>query len=233
MEYVETEGDSVDEAIAKALKLLGVERERVEVEMVAEGRKGIFGLGARMACVRATLRTLAPSVEAAGEAERQAPGRHGKEVVEQILRLMGVDATVEARQGEHPQEIVIEIRSGEGSLLIGHRGQTLEALEYLVVRIVGEKLRGQEIQLVLDTERYRERRRRSLEDLALRLGEKAKRQRKAVSVDALSAADRRIINAALEDDPWLTTKSLGTGPYRRLLIIPEGARKRKEPEKRN
>jgi spoIIIJ-associated protein len=233
MEYVETEGDSVDEAIANALKLLGVERDRVEVEVVTKGRTGIFGLGARRACVRASLRTPAPSGEAPGEVERQAAGQHGKAVVEEVLRLMGIDAAVEVRQGENPQEIIIDIRTGEGGLLIGHRGQILEALEYLVIRIVDEKRRGEEVQLVLDTERYRERHRRSLEDLALRLGEKAKRQRKAVSVDALSAADRRIINAALEDDPWLTTKSLGSGPYRRLLIIPEGDRKRKEPEKRN
>ena len=63
--------------------------------------------------------------------------------------------------------------------------------------------------------------------MALRLGEKAKRQRKTVTVEALSAADRRIIHAALQDDPWVTTKSLGQGSYRRLLIIPEGDRKKK------
>ncbi|HUK39385.1 MAG TPA: R3H domain-containing nucleic acid-binding protein, partial [Candidatus Acidoferrales bacterium] len=67
-----------------------------------------------------------------------------------------------------------------------------------------------------------------LEDMALRLGEKAKRQRKTVTVDALSAADRRVIHAALQDDPWITTKSLGQGSYRRLLIIPEGDRKKKD-----
>ena len=67
--------------------------------------------------------------------------------------------------------------------------------------------------------------------MALRLGEKAKRQRKTVTVDALSAADRRIIHSALQDDPWVTTRSLGQGSYRRLLIIPEGDRKnRNEPK---
>jgi spoIIIJ-associated protein len=64
--------------------------------------------------------------------------------------------------------------------------------------------------------------------MALRLGEKAKRQRKAVTVDALSAADRRVIHAALQDDPWLSTRSLGQGSYRRLLIIPDGDRKKRE-----
>ena len=68
--------------------------------------------------------------------------------------------------------------------------------------------------------------------MALRLGEKAKRQRKTVTVDALSAADRRIIHAALQDDPWVSTKSLGQGSYRRLLIIPEGDRRKREDESR-
>ena len=90
----------------------------------------------------------------------------------------------------------------------------------------------EDIQLVVDTENYRERRKKTLEDMALRLGEKAKRKRTPVSVDSLSARDRRIIHLALEDDPWVTTKSLGSGAYRRLLIIPEGDRKKKEQEKK-
>lgn len=235
MEYVETEGDSVDEAIEKALNILGLERDQVEVEVVAEGRKGLFGFGAMRACIRATVRRPLRVAEekGAGEQERMAVGQRGRDVVAEILRLMGVEATVEVKPGEAPEEVVLDIRSGAGGLLIGHRGQTLEALQFLVTRIVGERRGDEGAQLVLDTEKYRERRRRSLEDMALRLGEKAKRQRKTVSVDALSAADRRIIHEVLRDDPWLTTKSLGTGPYRRLLIIPEGDRKRKESEKRN
>ena len=63
--------------------------------------------------------------------------------------------------------------------------------------------------IVVDIENYRQRRRKGLEDMALRLGEKAKRQRKTVTVDALSAADRRIIHAALQDDPWVTTRVWG------------------------
>lgn len=235
MEYVETEGDSVDEAIEKALKILNVERGQVEVEVVAEGRKGLFGFGAMRACIRATVRRPLRAAEekGAGEQERMAVGQRGRDVVAEILRLMGVEATVEVKPGAAPEEVVLDIHSGAGGLLIGHRGQTLEALQFLVTRIVGERRGDEGVQLVLDTEKYRERRRRSLEDMALRLGEKAKRQRKTVSVDALSAADRRIIHAVLRDDPWLTTKSLGTGPYRRLLIIPEGDRRRKESEKRN
>ena len=131
---------------------------------------------------------------------------------------------------ERSRELVrILVHCAKPGVLIGRKGQTLEALQYLVTRIVSERHGGDAMpHIVIDIENYRERRRRSLEDLALRLGEKAKRQRKTVTVDALSAADRRIVHAALQDDPWLSTKSLGQGAYRRLLIIPEGDRKTKE-----
>ena len=243
MEQVETEGNTIDEAIAKALKKLGVARDRIAVEILAEGKKGIFGLGAKKARVRALLRkSLAPdegeahAEEAPGrkrkitEGELAAAAQRGKEVLEEILRQMEIAATVEIKPGGAPDEALLDIHCDCGGLLIGRRGQTLEALQYLVTRIVSDRQGRDGPQLIIDTENYQEHRRKGLEDLALRLGEKAKRQRKTVTVDPLDAADRRIVQAALQDDPWLTTKSLGMGAYRRMLIIPEGDRKRKEDE---
>jgi spoIIIJ-associated protein len=120
---------------------------------------------------------------------------------------------------------MIDIKSESSALLIGHRGQTLEALQYILSRIVAQKFGPEGPQPVLDTENYRMRRVRTLEDMALRMGEKAKRTRKTIGIDALNPRDRRIIHLALQDDPWLTTKSLGAGTFRRLLIIPAGDRK--------
>ena len=143
---------------------------------------------------------------------------------------MGVKASVTQSASANGEETILEIRADDSGLLIGRKGQTLEALQYLVSRIAGERFAGDGPHIVIDIEKYRERRRKTLEDMALRLGEKAKRQRKTVTVDALSAADRRIVHAALQDDPWLSTRSLGQGSYRRLLIIPEGDRRKKEGE---
>jgi spoIIIJ-associated protein len=154
-----------------------------------------------------------------------------KTALAEILRLMGVTATVELRAGQTSDEIVLDVRGNSNALLIGRKGQTLEALEYLVMRIAGERPGGEGPHIVVDVENYQERRRKALQDMALRLGEKAKRQRKTVTVDALSAADRRVIHAALQDDPWVTTRSLGQGSYRRLLIIPEGDRRNKNEPK--
>jgi len=242
MDFVETDGETIDDAISNALKTLGVERDNVTVDILSEGRKGIFGFGAQKARIRATLRRPAVAQEASDErsetspppataAEVAATAERAKAALADILKLMGVTATVEIKTGETGDEIVLDVRADNNALLIGRKGQTLEALEYLVIRIAGERPGGEGPHIVVDVENYRERRRRTLEDMALRLGEKAKRQRKTVTVDALSAADRRIIHATLQDDPWVTTRSLGQGSYRRLLIIPEGDRKNKNEPK--
>jgi spoIIIJ-associated protein len=237
---VDAEGDTIDKAIENALKLLGDERDKITVDILSEGKKGILGFGAQKARIRAALRKSAvnlgaselelPAVEnpSTRTAETAAIGDKARGVLVEILDLMGVKAKVELKTGEQADEAVLEIRTEDSGLLIGRKGQTLEALQYLVSRIAGERGGTEGPHVVVDIENYRDRRRKSLEDMALQLGEKAKRQRRTVTVDALSAADRRIIHAVLQDDPWVTTKSLGQGSYRRLLIIPEGDRRKKD-----
>jgi spoIIIJ-associated protein len=242
MDFVETEAETIDQAIEKALKTLGVERDKITIDVLTEGKKGILGFGAQKARIRAALRksTIELATAAPGNEPLQKPitpedassfGEKAKAILADILRLMDVNASIDAKNGANGEETVLEIKAQNSGLLIGRKGQTLEALQYLVTRIAGERQGNEAPQIVVDIENYRERRRKSLEDMALRLGEKAKRQRKTVTVDALSAADRRIIHAALQDDPWLTTKSLGQGSYRRLLIIPERDRKTKKEVK--
>ena len=239
MDYVETEGDTIDKAIENALKLLGVERDKITVDILSEGKKGILGFGSQKARIRATLRKFAIDLEALAQQpsaleerplvaeELAAIGEKAKEALTEILKLMGIKAEVELRVGEKSDETVVEIRAENSGLLIGRKGQTLEALQYLVSRIAGERGGTEGPHIVVDIENYRQRRRKSLEDMALRLGEKAKRQRKTVTVDALSAADRRIIHAALQDDPWVTTRSLGTGFVSPAIDYPRGRSKKK------
>jgi spoIIIJ-associated protein len=237
MDFVETEGENIDDAIENALKLLGVGRDKITVDIIAEGRRGILGFGAQKARVRAQLRTPPPvgqtsepevvtSEPAVFSAEAAALVQKAEAALREILRLMGVQATIEIKTAG--DETTLQVHADNSGLLIGRKGQTLEALQYLSTRIAGEHYASEGPHIVVDIEKYRERRRKMLEDMALRLGEKAKRQRKTVTVEALSAADRRIIHAALQDDPWVSTKSLGQGSYRRLLIIPEGDRKKRD-----
>ena len=204
MDFVETEGDTIDAAIDNALKLLGVGRDKITVDIIAEGRKGILGFGSQKARVRAELRksplerietkiTAEPKPAETAEApaigvDHAALAAKGEAALREILHLMGIKATVTQTVSANGDETILEIRTEDSGLLIGRKGQTLEALQYLVTRIAGERLASEGPHIVIDVEKYRERRRRTLEDMALRLGEKAKRQRKAVTVDALSAA---------------------------------------------
>ena len=277
MKQVETEGETLDEAIGKALSLLGVERDEVSLDVLAEEKTGLLGFGRQNARVRATIRTAVTAVldesasdsdsgdgareteptEAAAEVDVPAVdesgdwpasdepaeepsadveenvaevGKVGVEMLTEVLRLMGIDSKVVVKPGHAPTEVVLDIQSDSGALLIGRRGQTLEALQHIVSRIVAEKVGADGPQPIVDTEDYRGRRVRSLEDMALRLGEKAKRSRKTQSIDALNARDRRVVHMALKDDPWLTTKSQGQGAFRRLLIVPEGDRRSPDDE---
>ena len=269
MKQVETEGETLDEAITKALNLLGVERDRVSLDILSEEKVGLLGFGRQNARVRATIREAVAVAPAEDPRDSQAAGapsnkpaetpqaepvlpepspsvREDSEAVEEfadtdedfaeirrvsvdvlteILRLMGVAAEVVVKPGTGPSEFVLDIRGDSTALLIGRRGQTLEALQHILSRIVAEKLGPDDPQPIVDAEDYRGKRVRSLEDMALRMGENAKRSRKTQELDALSARDRRVVHLALKDDPWLTTESVGSGAFRRLLIIPEGDRK--------
>ena len=269
MKQVETEGETLDEAITKAVNLLGVERDKVSLDILAEEKVGLLGFGRQNARVRATIREAVAVAPAEDPRDSQAAGApsnkpaetpqaepappeppasepEGSEAVEEfadtdeefaeirrvsvdvlteILRLMGVAAEVVVKPGTGPSEFVLDIRGDSTALLIGRRGQTLEALQHILSRIVTEKLGPDDPQPIVDAEDYRGKRVRSLEDMALRMGENAKRSRKTQEIDALSARDRRVVHLALKDDPWLTTESVGSGAFRRLLIIPEGDRK--------
>ena len=269
MKQVETEGETLDEAITKALNLLGVERDKVSLDILSEEKVGLLGFGRQNARVRATIREAVAVAPAEDPRDSQAAGapsnkpaetpqaepalpepspsepedseaveefadtdedfaeirRVSVDVLTEILRLMGVAAEVVVKPGTGPSEFVLDIRGDSTALLIGRRGQTLEALQHILSRIVAEKLGPDDPQPIVDAEDYRGKRVRSLEDMALRMGEKAKRSRKTQELDALSARDRRVVHLALKDDPWLTTESVGSGAFRRLLIIPEGDRK--------
>jgi spoIIIJ-associated protein len=167
MDFVETEGDTIDAAIENALRLLGVEREKVSVEVVSEGRKGILGFGAQKAKVRAELRKLAmpPKVsekaaapsfpEAAPSVDAMEIAAKAQKTLEDILELMGVKATVQQKSSSLGDETVLDVHAENSGLLIGRKGQTLEALQYLVTRIAGERPGSEGPHIVIDVENYR------------------------------------------------------------------------------
>jgi spoIIIJ-associated protein len=145
-----------------------------------------------------------------------------KSVLETLLTKMGLEAAVDAREDE--ERITLVVGGPETGLVIGKKGQTLDALQYLVNKIVSQKLEDDEDgkPINVDSEGYRERRAESLVELAHRLAEKARRTGRPVAADPMSPADRRVIHVALADAEGLTTRSEGEGIYRHLVIIPTG-----------
>jgi len=243
MNSIEAEGWTIEEAVSAALRQLQAEREQVEIEVLSQATKGFLGIGGKKARVRATLRvplaaqimepepapvrhreeerTLEPSygpVAAETSLPSREMGEKACQVLKEVLRLMSLEATLSLETRD--EGLVINIAGAAEGLVIGRKGQTLDALEYLLHRIV-TRSEESEVHLVLDAEGYRERRRKSLETLALRLGERAKRRHKTVALSPLSPRDRRVIHVALQGDPLVTTKSLGRGYFRRLFIVPE------------
>ena len=222
MKSVETEGKTVEEAINKACEELKVSREDLEIEVLTNGSSGFLGLGAKNAQIRATVKEAAPTAgEGAGlptDASSQAAAETAKKTLQDILKLLGMEAGVQLT--EEPERIVLNIAGDGSGLLIGRKGQTLDALEYLINKIVHKGAEDKK-RIVVDTENYRSRREESLVQLAQRLGDKAKRLGRPVTISPMSAHDRRIIHLALEEDKSLRTRSTGTGLYRKIVISPE------------
>lgn len=139
-------------------------------------------------------------------------------VLAEIVRLMGFEVEVSSQQTA--ERLVLNISGPDAPLLIGKKGQTLDALQFLVNKIVFRD-KGEHQPLVVDSNGYRSRREEALEQLAHRLSEKAIRSGKVVAVNPMSAHDRRIIHLALKETPGVTTRSEGEGIHRRLLIVPD------------
>jgi spoIIIJ-associated protein len=148
------------------------------------------------------------------------------EVLSKVLELMDERAEVLRTQGD-PESVELEIKGDGSGILIGRHGQTLDALEYLVNRIVARRIRDA-APVVLETESYRARRRQQLHRMALSMGERAKRDHRPMTLDPMPPRDRRVVHLALKDDPMLTTRSSGDGFLRSIEIVPAGGGQRRE-----
>ncbi len=240
MKSVEKHARTVEEALELALIALGATEEEVDVEILEKDSSGFLGLfGGRDAHIRVTLKekpeekkdddVFAPEnivleelqqlgidVSEPAQTEEQDPKEFLAEFLEDLLQKMYLDATVEIRDGVDGLEAIID---GEDmSLLIGRRGRTLDALQYLTNLVLNRK-REEYIHVLVDSQNYRAKRREALEQMAYRMAEKAKRQRKDIMLNPMNAYERRIIHSALQKDPHVSTRSEGKDPNRQIIIF--------------
>ncbi len=215
MEFLEFEGKSTEEAIQEACAHFQVTPESLEIEILSVGSSGLFGLGSRKARIRAALR-------AEGEGEIADILPQASQILEQLLERIGESATVSAHQED--DRISLRIETEDPGLLIGKQGQTLEALQYLVTKMLAKQTH-RKVRVVIDIESYRARHNDALTHLALKYGEKVKRSGRPITLNPMNPYDRRIIHLALQSDKDLKTMSRGEGLYKKVVIYPA---KRKE-----
>lgn len=205
---LEFEEKSVEDAIELACRQLKLPREKLEIEVVSKGSSGIFGIvGAKRAKIRVTTKTLPVGLTA----------EKAKEVLDEIVKHIDLPMVVECEAKDGYSYLNI-ISSGSG-LLIGKRGKTLNALQFLVSKIVSRQT-GENVSIIVDTENYRSKRELSLNELARQLSEKVKKSHRSLTTGPMSAQDRRVIHLALKEDHEVRTKSKGEGNLRRVVIYP-------------
>jgi spoIIIJ-associated protein len=211
MNELEVSGKTVDEAIQIALEKLGVSEDKVEVTVLKKGRSGVLGMGVEEAKIKVRLKPAAGEKADAVEV--------AKEVLETLVKLMKITAEVsvlQANTGELP--VTLNIEGEDLGVLIGRRGQALASLQYVVRLIVAEKLKVW-VPINVDIAGYKKRRYESLQNLALRLAEQVKRNRRLIMLEPMPADERRIIHLTLADHPDVTTQSMGEGDMRKVAIL--------------
>lgn len=229
MKEVTVTGKSVEDAVAEALQLLGASRSQVEVEVLNEGTKGLFGLlGNKMARVRVLLREEeAPAPEVSipeGSTRKPAPDREertdrARNFLSRFCKILDVEAEITQEEGAEGA-VNLEVNGPDLGILIGRHGQTLDALQYLLNLSANKGGKGGQdwVRFVLDVEGYRRRREETLQGLARRLATKVKVYGRKSVLEPMTPQERRIIHTALQDDPDVYTYSEGEEPFRRVII---------------
>ncbi|NTV90336.1 MAG: protein jag [Clostridiales bacterium] len=198
---VERTGKTVQEAISLALQDLNVDRENAEIEVLDEGSKGLFGLGGKVARVRVTV---------VGTRADEAKG-----FLEDILAKMKVDVDVEADEDE--EAVLVKIKGKDSGIIIGRRGETLDAIQYLTGLVVNKDKEDYK-RVTVDIENYRQKREETLINLANRLAERVVKYRKNVTLEPMNPYERRIIHSSLQNNKMVETFSVGEEPNRKVVI---------------
>jgi spoIIIJ-associated protein len=242
---------TVEEALAQGLAQLGLTADKVSFEVLDAGNKGLFGFGKAQVRVRLTVipeggkaaMETQPAVrESRAKPAVPAPAKpdlvneavskpdhdplldHTEAVISKLIHLLHLEAQVSAHYGEQERDgrrdIHVDIRGNDLSVLIGRHSETLNAFQFVASLIVGRETQDW-VQLVVDVEGYRDRRKNQLIQMATRLADQVMKNGKRMSLEPMPSAERRIIHIALRDHPDVTTESVGEEPHRKITIVPK------------
>ena len=205
MDEIRKSGKTIDEAVAAALAELQAEKDEVTITVIEEGSKGFLGMFGGKDAVVLVKKNFNPEKAA-------------ENFLREVFLSMGLIIKIETKMQD--KHLLVDLTGDDMGILIGKRGQTLDALQYLV-NLVVNKNSASYISVMLDTENYRQRRKETLETLAFNLAKKVKHTRKNVVLEPMNPYERRIIHSALQGNKFVETYSEGSEPYRHVVVAPK------------
>lgn len=209
METLEITGRSVEEAIEIALERLGADRDQVEIDVVNPGKGGILGFGAEPALIRVSLNASSSNLTAIAQL-----------TVETLIRNMNADASIRVNPAESTDDresVQVEISGEDSGLLIGNRGETLKAIQFISSLLIRNKSEGR---VFIDVEGYRDRRNASIKALASKVAQRVISTGKAITLEPMTPNERRVVHMTLSENTSVETESTGGGNDRRVTISP-------------
>lgn len=242
MRSEEFSAKTIEEAVKKALDAFGVTKDKLEYTVITEPTKGFLGIGARHAVIKASLKeeeeqeekiaiasahddealvcneqAIPTTVSQVAEIENDAASI-GKSFLQQILSDMHLETEIAVSSKD--DYLIFDIQGEDLGILIGRRGDTLDALQFLLNLVVNRKT-DSKIKVIIDIENYRAKREETLVNLSHKLASKARRTGQKVILEPMNPQERRIIHMALQSDDTVNTYSEGEEPYRKVIIVPK------------
>lgn len=203
MDFIEITAKTVDDAVTEALIKLETTSDKIEYEVLDKGSSGFLGFNSKPARIKVRKKeTMEDGI---------------REFLENVCEAMGLVVEVIVEKDDESGFVNVEIKGQDMGILIGKRGQTLDALQYLT-SLVANKTQSEYVRVKLDTENYRKRRKETLENLAKNIAFKVKKSRRPVALEPMNPYERRIIHSALQHDNYVTTHSEGEEPYRKVVV---------------
>ena len=241
-EYMEFSGKTVDEALTEACIRLGIPSDEVDYEVIEKGSTGFLGIGNKPALIRARKKEVVPEEpvevkavepvqeeivkpepvkeEVKVETNNVSISDSAKNFLNSVFQAMDMEVNIDVKYEKEEELLDIELSGKEMGVLIGKRGQTLDALQYLTKLAVNNH-KDNKIKVKIDTEDYRNRRKRTLENLANNMALKVKRTGRPAELEPMNPFERRIIHSTLQNNRYVTTHSEGEEPDRYVVVTPK------------
>lgn len=202
MNSITVTAKNVEDAVKEALAKLGIKEDEAEINVLEEGSKGFLGIfGGKEASVEVK--------------KKFDPCKVAETFLKEMFLSMGMVVKIETELKD--KQIFVDLSGEDMGILIGKRGQTLDSIQYLT-NLVVNKGNHPYLSVTIDTENYRQRRKDTLESLAINLAKKVKHTGKNVVLEPMNPYERRIIHSALQNDKYVKTYSEGEEPFRNVVI---------------